>query len=168
MWGIFGRVCNPNPPNNAAYPGGNGYKGTTFADIADGTSCTIMIGELQRIGGGSSGTGTQVVVRAASGSNIPNPVASLSHDGWALGGDATGFSTGVVCQVAGSGSAGVGSFAVMNNYHFASPGSEHPNGANFGMADGSVKFLTNSMDATTFALLGSMADGVPGIEVPIN
>jgi prepilin-type processing-associated H-X9-DG protein len=54
----------------------------------------------------------------------------------------------------------------MNNLHFASPGSLHSNGANFGIADGSVKFLSQTIDADTFALLGSMADYVVGVGLP--
>ena len=49
----------------------------------------------------------------------------------------------------------------MNNGYFVSPGSEHSAGANFGMADGSVTFISNSIDGRTFALMGSMADDVP-------
>ena len=49
----------------------------------------------------------------------------------------------------------------MSNGHFMSPGSDHANGANFGMADGSVQFIRMSIDPDIFALLGSMADGVP-------
>ena len=37
----------------------------------------------------------------------------------------------------------------------------HANGANYGFGDGAVWFLSTSMDPTTFALLGSMADEVP-------
>ena len=49
----------------------------------------------------------------------------------------------------------------MNNGYFPSPGSEHSNGANFGKGDGSVQFFSSTMDLNIFALLGSMADGVP-------
>ena len=49
---------------------------------------------------------------------------------------------------------------LWNNMFFGSPGSDHPGGANYGLADGSVRFLVTSMDPNVFALLGSMADGV--------
>jgi prepilin-type processing-associated H-X9-DG protein len=116
-WGIFGAM-------NAS---------TSFAQIHDGTSNTIMTGELQRI--------------------PPSGLFGGSHDGWAVGGDATGFTTGTPNS----------SNAAMSNGFFSSPGSDHSNGANFGMADGSVKFLSSGIDANVFALLGSMNDGIPAM-----
>jgi prepilin-type processing-associated H-X9-DG protein len=122
--GIFGRV----------------NKSTSYAEIRDGLSNTIMIGELQRI----------TIADANHGG-----VNSLSHDGWAVGGDATGFTTGY-------GGPGVPingqPTPLMNNGFFQSPGSDHAGGANFGMGDGSVRFVNTSVDPNTFALLGSMAD----------
>ena len=47
----------------------------------------------------------------------------------------------------------------MNNNVFPSPGSDHSGGANFGIGDGSVTFLSTSMDPNVFCLMGSMADG---------
>lgn len=114
-WGIFGQV-------NVS---------TTFASMKDGTSNTIMTGELQRI------------TEHSEGDNY------ISHDGWAVGGDATGFTTGACPD---------GTTQLLNNSFFGSPGSDHPGGANFGLGDGSVKFLSNSVDPNVFALLGSMAD----------
>ncbi|MFZ1933403.1 MAG: DUF1559 domain-containing protein [Thermoguttaceae bacterium] len=126
-WGIFGRV-------NVS---------TTFAEVRDGLSNTIAIGELQRI----------VVTDAQYGG-----ANNLSHDGWAIGGDATGFTTGY-------GGPGIKingqATPLMNNGFFQSPGSDHPGGANFGIADGSVKFLATSIDPNVFALLGSFNDRVP-------
>jgi prepilin-type processing-associated H-X9-DG protein len=126
-WGIFGRV-------NVS---------TTFNEIRDGTSNTIMTGELQRI-----------VIADANHGGVNN----LSHDGWAVGGDTTGFTTGY-------GGPGVPingkPTALMNNGFFQSPGGDHVGGANFGFADGHEQFISTSIDPNVFALLGSMADGVP-------
>jgi len=124
-WGIFGRV-------NVS---------TTFKEVADGLSNTIVTGELQRI----------------------TDVTPTSKDGWAIGGPATLFTTGAMFRRSGNtvvpaASAGGGG-RLMNNGFFGSPGSEHANGANFGIADGSVSFLSDSMDPNVFALMGSMADG---------
>ena len=74
---------------------------------------------------------------AASGS-------AVSQDGWAVGGAATLFTTA---------SGGI------NDGHFESAGSEHQGGATVAMADGSVRFLSDSLNASIYRALGSIADG---------
>jgi prepilin-type N-terminal cleavage/methylation domain-containing protein/prepilin-type processing-associated H-X9-DG protein len=115
----------------------------TPAAVRDGMSNTIMTGELQRI------------VSIPTGGSL----VFLSHDGWAVGGDATGFTTGFGGPnvTFGSPPAPVG---MMNNGMFQSPGSEHNGGANFGLGDGSVTFLQTTIDQNIFALMGSMNDKV--------
>ncbi len=123
-WGIFGRV-------NVS---------TKFDEIRDGTSSTIMTGELQRI----------------------TDITPGSKDGWAIGGPATLFTTGAMVRYDGNKLEPVaqpGEGKLMNNRFFGSPGSEHSGGAHFGMADGSVRWISDSMDPRIFALMGSMADG---------
>lgn len=120
-WGIFGRV----------------NIGTKFGDITDGTSNTIVTGELQRI-------------------------PEVSKDGWAIGGPATLFTTGAVIGYDGKTCNNViwqNEGPVMNNKFWGSPGSEHSGTVNFGFADGPVRSLSVSIDPNVFALLGSMADG---------
>jgi prepilin-type processing-associated H-X9-DG protein len=51
---------------------------------------------------------------------------------------------------------------LLNNGFWGSPGSAHPGGASFGLADGSVTFVSDLIDPNVFALLGSMA-GPPGV-----
>jgi prepilin-type N-terminal cleavage/methylation domain-containing protein/prepilin-type processing-associated H-X9-DG protein len=128
-WGIFGQV-------NVS---------TSFGSIRDGTSNTLMTGELQRI-------------TDLSPVNNITPKA-VSHDGWAVGGDATLFSTGVP-STSTSWATNAPATQLQNNMCFASPGSEHSSTANFGMGDGSVRSLSFTLDADVFSLLGSMADGV--------
>ncbi len=72
-WGIFGQV-------NVS---------VSFGEIRDGTSNTFLTGELQRF---QSTT--------ATANNLP--VQDVSHDGWAVGGDATTFSTGMLFNNASS------------------------------------------------------------------
>jgi prepilin-type N-terminal cleavage/methylation domain-containing protein len=135
-WGIFGKLNDS----------------TTPAGVRDGLANCILTGELQRI---------------TNAAQVGGNANYLSHDGWAIGGDASGFGTG--CNVGQSGTswAFVANKApggrLQNNFCFLSPGSDHPNGANYGIADGTVKFIGDTADPNIFSLLGSMADGVPGI-----
>jgi prepilin-type N-terminal cleavage/methylation domain-containing protein len=119
-WGVFGQV-------NVS---------TSFSSLRDGTSNTFLTGELQRFSATGTDTNNQTIL-------------DVSHDGWAVGGDATLFSTGILYNN-----------KLMNNGHFASPGSSHPGGAQFGLGDGSVRFVSDGTDKDVFSLFGSMSDGV--------
>jgi prepilin-type processing-associated H-X9-DG protein len=128
--------------------------GTKLTEITDGTAHTIMIGELQRL-------------FETDPSPAPEFGDQSSLDGWALGGVATLFDTST-----DPGHYNPGGMNTVNGYaFFESPGSQHPGGANFGMADGSVVFLAETIDSTSagndslLPLLGSMADGQPA-QVP--
>jgi prepilin-type N-terminal cleavage/methylation domain-containing protein/prepilin-type processing-associated H-X9-DG protein len=130
-WGIFGQV-------NVA---------TSIGSVRDGTSNTILTGELQRF----SDPGLALV-----GSIKPNAV---SQDGWCIGGAATLFTTGT--SKTGTAVANRTETNLMNNGNATSPGSEHSGTSNFGMADGSVRSLSTTVDANIFSLLGSMEDRCP-------
>ncbi len=106
---------------------------TRLAQVKDGTSNTLLVGELQRFAHGT-GPGT---------STEQDP-----YDGWAVGGKATLFST----QPKGSVNNGV-----INNQISEQPGSDHADGAHFCFADGSVRFLSDSMDTNIINAIGSYA-----------
>lgn len=110
----------------------------SFSDVKDGTSNTVMTGEMQRLDASEQ--------------------ERTSQDGWALGGVATSFTT---ANFEHNGGHMVGGVPVggLNNEYFESPGSEHSGGANFGLADGSVHFISENTDTNLFDALGSMQDG---------
>ncbi len=103
--------------------------------IRDGTSNTLLTGELQRLHGNET---TRL-----------NECAQTTHDGWAVGGAGTLFDV---------------QYGEMNNQHFEHPGSEHPGGAQFGLADGSVRFISENVDSNTLQYLATYACGevIPG------
>lgn len=112
-------------------------EGTRLKEVTDGTSHTIMVGELQRLTGDPISRSDGRV----GGNNV-------SSDGWAVGGIANLFTTQVL-------NAGTG----INGGFFQSPGSEHPGGAHFGLTDGSVHFVSEDVDSETFHSIGSRAGG---------
>ena len=69
---------------------------------------------------------------------------NFSQDGWAIGGSPTIFST---CSNACRG---------PNSNFYEEPASEHVGGVHVGLADGSIRFIGNSIDKQLFAALGSM------------
>jgi prepilin-type N-terminal cleavage/methylation domain-containing protein/prepilin-type processing-associated H-X9-DG protein len=116
----------------------------------DGSANTILTGELQRI----------VNLEGATGTPSANTGPVYSHDGWAVGGDATLFSTGIIGNGLTTGSTRTVA-SMISNGDFRAPGSEHNGSTNFGMGDGSVKLISNTIASDVLALMGSMGDRVP-------
>jgi prepilin-type N-terminal cleavage/methylation domain-containing protein len=115
----------------------------TAAAARDGLSNAILLGELQRLR----------PIPGGSGANQTHN--RTSYDGWAVGGVATLFN--VATDPGRSNTGG------LNNLFFESPGSDHLGGAFFAMGDGSVRFVSEFVDAkdngAVFPLLGSIRDG---------
>ncbi len=108
----------------------------------DGLSNIIMLGELQRLRPAAEETGAEASHRT-------------SQDGWAVGGAATLFNVSTDPHRGNPGG--------INNLFFESPGSDHDEGAYFAMGDGSVRFVSEFVDAkdngALLPLLGSIQDG---------
>jgi prepilin-type processing-associated H-X9-DG protein/prepilin-type N-terminal cleavage/methylation domain-containing protein len=142
--------------------GGSGH--LRLSDVADGTSNTVAIGEA-------------VPYLDDPDYQMPRPPQeNYGHGGrkdhWAFGGDdmdnyegcdwseALG-STGVPINI-GGGKPLDKSDPLYDAWEI-SYGSRHTGGANFLMADGSVRFIRDDIDLKTFRALGSRAGGeVPG------
>ena len=106
---------------------------TNLRDITDGSSNVIAAGEMMRLN---------------SFLGAPNNVNSIlqSSDGWAWGGPATMFSA---------------RFGVNKGVHYDNAGSSHPQLAQFVLADGSVRAISQNVNQTVFANLGNIANGIP-------
>ena len=131
----FGNIAKSGPNGMGLF---NLDEGRKIADIFDGTSNTLATGEMQRI-------------------YLPNATqvcSQKSDDGWAVGGAATLFDTDADLP------AGPG-FTVggLNNDYFQNPGSEHPGGAQFGMVDGSARFISENVNDFVFQGMGTCAGG---------
>lgn len=105
---------------------------TRLGDILDGTSNTIMIGEVQRL------------------YNVGSAPTQVSVSAWALGGLPTLFSTYDLT---------VQSRAGINALQREAAGSDHSGGSHFGMADGSSRFISENIDLKLYKSLGTIAMG---------
>ena len=154
--GIFGaRLANQRITRNGVSYGGY-TSGATMTSITDGTSNTIAIGEAE---------GDNTAVGEAGTTRENNASGNGRKEHWAIGsddvdttnqGDMSEFlgSTGVPLNMPKPTSFG----AAFAAYEF-SFGSRHTQGANFLFADGSVKFIRQSVSAATYSALGTRAGG---------
>jgi len=129
--------------------------GTKLNTLDDGTSSTILIDELRIGWNGNDIRGTWAMGQAgasisAGNGRIDTPTPNISYDGWD---DIQG------CQnnpSIGMGCCGCNSWQVTAK-------SRHSNGVMTAFADGSIKFINNSVSQRTWWLLHSRNDGqVPG------
>lgn len=150
-------ACNGNHDNDGIFDSGGGV--VSMANIIDGTSNTIMLGERSSLKWPrqTAPTGPWAGIWAGQ---------ELTCDGitnvWCLAGK-TEFqmNTGANSDVAGS--------TTATDQPLIAFGSQHTGGAQFAMADGSVRFISENIqwnelpnsysDVGIYHLLGSIADG---------
>ncbi len=124
--------------------------GVNLSRITDGTSNTLLIGEMQRIWAANDDP------RFAGKSGHAGVVAGRSHDGWLFGGAATTFTSSVSAQISNLSDQRF-SAGGINSWFFEHAGSEHPQGAQFATADASVHFVSEDMDPLVLMAMASMA-----------
>ncbi len=132
------------------------YRCAQIQNIQDGSSNTMMLGEI----------------RAGVVASDPRGVWALGHPGssvvtwYATGDDLTinasnsGADDIQNCTDGGGTPNGMGCWSSCPSQQ-ATLRSQHTSGANSAMADGSVRFLSNSLSVQTYYQIGSANDGLP-------
>ena len=129
-----------------------GATGAKIASVRDGTSNTILIGEAE------PDLGVMPEMGIIKENNAAN---SGRKDHWAFGGDDLDTNNqGDMSEFLGSTGVPMNAPKVPEGSpafaaYEMSFGSRHPGGAAFAYADGSVRFLVDSIDAAAYSALGS-------------
>lgn len=146
---MFGRSNYPGVFGNsfATYPVGNGtfYQNSrmNFANFTDGLSNTVVVGERRSPGNGNGGTVGGDTIWAGIGDEIPGTTMGAAL---ALGENTSTMNT------AGS------TFPPPHN-RLSAFGSLHVGGSHFLMGDGAVRFVSENINANTYAYLAAINDG---------
>ena len=126
------------------FDGGNLSRKTRFADVTDGLSNTLMVGEVLQ-GTGSDLRGFFWWGDASAMSTFAPPNTSTPDQIYTAG----YCSNQPIKKLPCTGTGG----AVFYSR------SRHPGGVNSGLGDGSVRFISNTVNATVWRRLGSPSDG---------
>lgn len=143
LWDLTpAQIQTANQTSTLAYNQTGGNQGIFYAnsavrigDIKDGTSQTIMIGEAERF-------------EKLNGKVLPTQRTAFqfASDGWAWGGPATLFTT-----VDGA----------NKRTNFSLAGGPHDDIVQVGLADGSVRQISQSIGLTVWQSLGNASGGIP-------
>ena len=128
---------------------------TNIAACADGTSNTVFVaeqsGKIQNCGY-AAGDARNGYYTPWGGCTFPGPVRNPgSGDIWGMGLTSVAYMNNSTTCPAGAGFSWGGN-TILNSFH--------ANGINVLLVDGSVRYVPNSMDFTTFQRLCSKADGI--------
>ena len=139
------------------YPHGTSVGPTRIAQVQDGTSSTIMIGEVE-----------------ASRKPTAAVLADSTHEVWNVSSNAYPIWAGTGGQrtAQGSGTFGDPDYAIyqlstgavrasINSGDKDCPSSNHPGGAQFGITDGSVRFISENVDFAVYLELHTRSGGTP-------
>lgn len=125
---------------------------TRVTDVSDGTSNVLMVGELARF-------------QRLNVAGVATPdVRRRSSDGWAWGGAATLFTTSATPSTLPPTVGPPRNRArggINKEDHYTAPASEHEGLAQFCLADGSVRSLSENINDGIFANLGNISSGIP-------
>jgi prepilin-type processing-associated H-X9-DG protein len=134
-------ITNPGGAVDHDGPLVNG-RDSKIAEVLDGLSHTIMVME-------SAGRPNHYLVKKAQNRLLPRPEGFgwIDPDGAAGSMDGTDAVTGAI-----NGSSGTGR-CIMSCNNDSEPYSFHPSGMNVAMADGSARFIADSIPAEVFAAL---------------
>lgn len=131
---LIGQTRLPNPIDVGIFYVNSSVR---IADISDGTSMTIMVGEQDKL--------TERNVNDIRDFDFTDNTLR-SADGWAWGGAATLFSTRI---------------GPNKRVHFDGAGSAHPQVVHFLFADGGVRKISENIDIFQYRNLGNRINGQP-------
>lgn len=137
-------ACGAYYSDGVLYPGSN----TTPADISDGTSNTLALGERSYIGFREWTNGAEQFLGEICSGSSKNVRYPLNADSYTL---ADGF-----YKFDPDAPAGYPHEILLNDLYF---GSKHPGGAQFAFADGSVHMLRERIDFTVYQDLATRNGG---------
>jgi prepilin-type N-terminal cleavage/methylation domain-containing protein/prepilin-type processing-associated H-X9-DG protein len=157
LWGIYANsVANlPNGMTNIPYRGPFGHnRSARLEDIKDGTSNCIAVGETTTFNKTSGDFETTWAAHRHHGTFMINhPDLAANHIN-----NIRYHINGKNCPIGTWGATVCATNDLRHVQQVAS--SVHAGGAHFLMCDGSVQFLSENMDHSTYALLTRMASGV--------